>query len=83
MTNHFHLLVHTARANLSEFMRHFLGHLHGAIQSSYTIARVMSVRAALTLNDRKQNGIGFYLYDDIMVNIYTIDVIMSASIGYL
>jgi REP element-mobilizing transposase RayT len=23
MTNHFHLLVHTARANLSEFMRHF------------------------------------------------------------
>ncbi len=24
MSNHFHLLVHTARANLSEFMRHFL-----------------------------------------------------------
>jgi REP element-mobilizing transposase RayT len=23
MTNHFHLLIHTARANLSEFMRHF------------------------------------------------------------
>jgi REP element-mobilizing transposase RayT len=23
MTNHFHLLVHTTRANLSEFMRHF------------------------------------------------------------
>jgi putative transposase len=23
MNNHFHLLVHTARANLSEFMRHF------------------------------------------------------------
>ena len=23
MTNHFHLLVRTARANLSEFMRHF------------------------------------------------------------
>jgi REP element-mobilizing transposase RayT len=29
MTNHFHLLVHTARANLSEFMRHF--------QVSYTV----------------------------------------------
>jgi putative transposase len=24
MTNHFHLLIHTARDNLSEFMRHFL-----------------------------------------------------------
>jgi REP element-mobilizing transposase RayT len=24
MSNHFHLLVHTARANLSEFMRHFV-----------------------------------------------------------
>jgi REP element-mobilizing transposase RayT len=24
MTSHFHLLVNTARANLSEFMRHFL-----------------------------------------------------------
>ena len=23
MSNHFHLLVHTARANLSAFMRHF------------------------------------------------------------
>ncbi len=41
----------------------------------------MFLRAALTLNDHKQNGIGFYLYDDIMINIYTIDVIMSASIG--
>ena len=29
MTNHFHLLIHTARANLSEFMRHF--------QVSYTV----------------------------------------------
>jgi REP element-mobilizing transposase RayT len=29
MTNHFHLLVHTAKANLSEFMRHF--------QVSYTV----------------------------------------------
>ena len=48
MTNHFHLLVQTAYANLSEFMRHFLlTYTVGSIAAMYVAA--MFFRAVLSL----------------------------------
>ena len=41
-----------------------------------------SRRRSFTLNDRKQNGTGFYLFE-VTINIHMFDVIINASIGSL